>query len=459
MSAVTVVPVNPAHSAVEDPTRGQHDDARLKSAQGGPIGPIADLREPEDLVHDPTAAERPRVVRGASHSGYGSPASVAPTSGTHRPSIARGPRMKIAMIGTRGVPARYGGFETAVEEIGQRLVAAGHQVTVYCRNRGQRERSYGGMRLVNLPAVRVRSLETITHSGISIAHAIIRGRPDAAFVFNAANAPYLPFLRAGGIPTAVHIDGLEWKRAKWAGNGARYYRWAERRSVLAADAVIADAQAIADHVSAAHGRDAVLIPYGAPVTHADAQRLVELDLQPDRYHLVVARFEPENHVREIVAGYVASCAALPLVVVGSAPYSDAYRAAIKLAAGSDPRVRLIGSMWDQDLLDALYGHARSYLHGHSVGGTNPSLLRAMGAGAPVSVFDCPFNREVTAGCATFFRDPSEVGEAVLAAEADENAAHERGERGRAHAAATYRWEEVAKAYDDLAQAIVVGKRR
>lgn len=446
--------------------RGQTDGAGPEVVEGGLAAePFADLRDREGIEpHHLTAAERPRAGRGASQTGDAGTMKVErdhlePVSVGHRPSAYSGPTMKIAMIGTRGVPARYGGFETAVEEIGHRLVAAGHQVTVYCRNRGQRERTYGGMRLVNLPAVRVRSLETITHSGISIAHAIIRGRPDAAFVFNAANAPYLPFLRASGIPTAVHIDGLEWKRAKWAGNGARYYRWAERRSVLAADAVIADAQAIADHVSVAHGRDAVLIPYGAPVTHAGAQRLVELNLEPDRYHLVVARFEPENHVREIVAGYVASDAVLPLVVVGSAPYSDAYRAEIKMAAGADPRVRLVGSLWDQELLDALYGHARSYLHGHSVGGTNPSLLRAMGAGAPVSVFDCPFNREVTAGCATLFRDPSEVGEAVLAAERDGQAAAERGERGRAHAAATYRWEDVAKAYHDLARVLVVGKRR
>ncbi len=359
------------------------------------------------------------------------------------------------MIGTRGVPARYGGFETAVEEIGQRLVAAGHQVIVYCRNPGQRQRSYLGMQLINLPAVRTRALETISHSGLSTAHAIIRSRPDVAFVFNAANAPYLPFLRAAGVPTAVHVDGLEWKRAKWAGNGSRYYRWAERRSVSLADAVIADAQAIADHILAAYGHTACVIPYGAPITHANENHLAALGLRPDQYHLVVARFEPENHVLEIVSGYVTSSAVLPLVVVGSAPYSHNYDAQVQMAAGKDERVRFVGSIWDQDLLDALYGHARSYLHGHSVGGTNPSLLRALGAAAPATVFDCVFNREVVSGNARLFRNPTELGQAVLVDEQDVHRAHERGERGRAHVAKTYRWDEVADAYESLARTLVI----
>ena len=135
--------------------------------------------------------------------------------------------MQIALLGTRGVPARYGGFETAAEEIGRRLAERGHDVVVYCRNPGQTRDEYLGMRLVNLPAVRQRAAETLSHTMLSVGHAIAREHPDVAIVFNAANAPFLPALRLARIPVAVHVDGLEWKRAKWGVRASGYYRWAE----------------------------------------------------------------------------------------------------------------------------------------------------------------------------------------------------------------------------------------
>jgi glycosyltransferase involved in cell wall biosynthesis len=365
--------------------------------------------------------------------------------------------MHIAMIGTRGVPARYGGFETAVEEIGRRLVERGHDVTVYCRNVGQTQTSHLGMRLVNLPAVRRRELETLSHTAISVLHAVARAKPDVAFVFNAANAPLLPVLRAARMPVAVHVDGLEWKRAKWAGWGARYYRWAEKWSVRLAEDVIADSRGIADHLRRAHGVEATFIPYGAPVTEAGDSRLGELGLTRHGYHLVVARFAPENHVREIVEGYVSSPAGCPLLVVGAAPYEDEYTAAVRAAANGDHRVRFHGEVWDAQLLSQLYGNALSYLHGHSVGGTNPSLLQAMGAGAPVSAYDVVFNREVTGEHARTWATPAGVRAAVLADEADVAGAVERGAKGRGHVELTYRWDEVTAGYEDLARAIT-GRR-
>lgn len=362
--------------------------------------------------------------------------------------------MRIALIGTRGVPARYGGFETAAEEVGRRLVQRGHDVVVYCRNPGQTRTEYLGMRLVNLPAVRHRVTETLSHTALSVGHAVIREHPDVAFVFNAANAPLLPALRLAHIPVAVHVDGLEWRRAKWGARATRYYRWAEARSTRSADAVIADARGIAEHLLAEYGVHAHYIPYGAPIVNPGPERLAEVDLAPQCYHLVVARFEPENHVREIVAGYVASKAGLPLVVVGDAPYADAYRAEVRRAAGADPRVRLLGGVWDGELLDVLYAHTLTYLHGHSVGGTNPSLLRALGAGAPVSAFDVTFNREVAAGAGEYFRTPLDVAALCEAAEADPGSALARGTAGQADVALRFRWSEVVTAYESLARELV-----
>jgi glycosyltransferase involved in cell wall biosynthesis len=357
--------------------------------------------------------------------------------------------MRIALLGTRGVPARYGGFETAVGEIGPRLVEAGHEVVVYCRNPGQTMRQHDGMRLVNLPALRQRSLETLSHTGLSVVHAAVRARPDVAIVFNVANAPFLPVLRGARIPTAVHLDGLEWQRAKWAGAGARYYKAAEGWGVRLADAVIADARGIADHVRTTYGHESVFIPYGAPVLEPGHHRLAELGLQRGGYHLVVARLEPENNVHVVLDGYVSSSARLPLVVVGSAPYAARYGDELDAAAAVDARVRMIGAVWDQEQLDQLYAGARSYLHGHSVGGTNPSLLRALGSGAAVTAYDVVFNREVTAGHARYFSTPEQVRTAVEADEADEAGARERGTAGRDHVAATYTWAGVAQSYDDL----------
>ncbi len=356
------------------------------------------------------------------------------------------------MLGTRGVPPRYGGFETAVDEIGRRLVTAGHDVVVYCRNPGQTQREHQGMQLVNLPALRRRELETLSHTFLSSVHAGTRRpgrRPDVALVFNAANAPLVPLLRAARIPTAVHVDGLEWQRAKWQGLGARYYRAAEKWSVRWADEVVADAVGIADHLRTTHGRDAVFIPYGAPLVDAGSNRLAAHGLEPRGYHLVVARFEPENHLDELVDGRLRSAAAQPLVVVGGAPYAQEYETRVRSRALGDDRVRFLGPVYDNDLLDQLYAGASSYLHGHSVGGTNPSLLRAMGAGAPVTAWDVVFNREVTDGAARFVRGPDDVAAAMAADEHDPAAAKERGELLRERARTAYVWDDVARQYEQL----------
>lgn len=298
------------------------------------------------------------------------------------------------MLGTRGVPANYGGFETAVEEIGARLVDRGHEVTVYARNPGQSTTEYRGMRVVNLPAIRHRFAETLSHTALSSVHAILKDRPDVAVVLNSGNAPLIRPLMVAGIPTAVHMDGLESRREKWRGAGARYYRWAERKAVRWADAVIADSRVIQQIIETDLGRHAEFIPYGAQVIDPGAERLVELNLVRRDYHLVVARFEPENHVFEVVHAYHLGDESRPLVVVGGSPYSHWYVNQVEEAAAGDPRIRLMGGIYDRELLDQLYANCRTYVHGHSVGGTNPSLLRAMGAGAPVLAFDCHFNREV-----------------------------------------------------------------
>jgi glycosyltransferase involved in cell wall biosynthesis len=365
--------------------------------------------------------------------------------------------MRIALIGTRGVPARYGGFETCVEEVGRRLAARGHEVIVYCR-RGQDDgplpTEYLGMKLVQLPALRRKVLETLSHTGLSVGH--LAGHPvDAAVVFNAANAPLLPVIRARRIPVATHVDGLEWQRAKWGSGGRRYYRTAESLAVRWSDALIADAQGIQSYYETEFGAPSVLISYGAPIlTDVGADRLAELDLTAQGYHLVVARFEPENHVDVIVEGYASSTATRPLVVVGSAPYADEHTKRIHDLG--DDRTRFLGAVWDQDQLDQLYANAFTYLHGHSVGGTNPSLLRAIGAGTPTTAFDVGFNREVLGESGVFFTTPADVAARLRETEGDPAGTEHRGELARERARA-YDWDDVAVKYEALCADLVAGR--
>ncbi len=367
--------------------------------------------------------------------------------------------MRIALVGTRGVPARYGGFETCVEEVGQRLVSMGHEVVVYCRatkNDPPALKEYLGMQLVHLPAPKKRSLETLAHTGLAVAH-IVRHRVDAAIVFNAANAPWLPVLRAARIPVATHVDGLEWQRARWGKLGRKYYRVAESLSVRLSDALIADAVGIQDYYRSEFSVDTTLLTYGAPIVLAGKHdKIGSMGITPGGYHLVVARFLPENHVHLIVEGYVRSNAKLPLIVVGSHPYNDEYTT--HLHALGDSRVRFVGGVWDQELLDQLYANALIYWHGHSVGGTNPSLLRALGAGAATNAFDVGFNREVLGDAGEYFSDAADIPHLVDRAENDVVSVLARA-TASVERARMYTWDDVAAGYETLCSGLTSGALR
>ena len=356
------------------------------------------------------------------------------------------------MIGTRGVPARYGGFETAVEEIGSRLASRGHCVTVYCRRTDDTSGEHRGMRRVVLPSLRGRSVETLSHTFLSVLHIVWpRHRPDVAFVFNAANAPMIVILKLLGVPVAVHVDGLEWRRAKWGRIGRAYYLLCERFAARVADALIADARGIEEYYRTRYRVASNFIAYGAPNVDADRPELLEaLDVKPGGYHLVVARMEPENHVDIIVDGYERSAARLPLLVVGSVPYRTRFVQRLTDRAAVDERIRLLGSVWDQDLLDQLYANCISYLHGHSVGGTNPSLLRAMGAGAYVIAWDVDFNREIVRNDGVYFDTPDGVAALIEHAEAEPEKIELRARAGKNYVLAAYAWDDVAEKYELLA---------
>jgi glycosyltransferase involved in cell wall biosynthesis len=364
------------------------------------------------------------------------------------------------MIGTRGVPAHYGGFETAVEEVGARLAARGHQVVVYCRGGDSTQTHHRGMELVQLPAVRRRALETLNHTVTSTLDVRRADHYDAILLFNAANALTLPLLRKVASGIALHVDGLEWQRGKWSRLGRAWYLVMERYGARRADELIADARGIQAYYKERYGVPSRFIPYGAPLIEVGEPRhLASLGLTSGEFHLVVARLEPENHVEIAIEAYVKEERAWPLVVVGSVPYETDYSRTLYDAAATSQSIMMLGGVWEPDKLDELYATSGLYVHGHSVGGTNPSLLRAMGAGAPVAAFDVVFNREVLGDTGRFFGDAAALSQLMTRAELAPDSWRARGQETRIRAAAHYDWDQVASAYEQLCADLAHGGGR
>ncbi|RMH22658.1 MAG: DUF1972 domain-containing protein, partial [Acidobacteria bacterium] len=310
--------------------------------------------------------------------------------------------LRLALIGSRGIPARYGGYETLMEELAVRLAARGHRVTVYCRTRYTRrhETSFRGVRLVRLPTIPSKHLDTPIHTLLSCLHALGQ-RYDAALVVNGANAIFLPLLAVAGTPAALHVDGIEQRRAKWGRFGRAVYALSERLACRWPQALVTDAAVIRDHYRQRYGARSWLLTYGVEARPPAATgKLEELGLEPRRYFLYVSRFEPENNPHRVVEAYRRVGGDLPLVMVGDAPYARRFIAALRAAA--DRRVLFPGAIYGDGYRELL-SHALAYVHATEVGGTHPALVEAMGYGNCVVVNDTPENREVMAGCGLLFR--------------------------------------------------------
>ncbi len=368
--------------------------------------------------------------------------------------------MKLAIIGDRGIPARYSGFSTLVEELASRLVQDHDaEVTVYCRNHYYEDRDpeWHGVHRVFLPAPGGKSFESLIHSTLAITHAMFQ-RYDAILVLDPGNAPLCLPLRLRRWPVLLHTDGLGWQRRKWSKLQQRYYKWSEWVSVRIADALITDARAMQRYYRDEYGATSVFIPYsgvvGAPPVD---DGLRQFGLERGGYYLTVARLEPENNVDLIIREYLASSARKPLVVVGGSRYGTAY--AQSILDEPDPRVRCVGAIYDSPVLNGLYRDCYCYIHGHEVGGTNPSLLRAMQAGAPCAAVDVVFTREVLGPAGLFFgKAPGEL--ASLLSRIDGQAAElaDHGEELRNRASTEYRWDAIAAAFDALIKALIADRR-
>lgn len=358
--------------------------------------------------------------------------------------------MKLAILGTRGIPARYGGFETFAERLAVGLVEMGHEVTVYCAGSASAApEEYRGVQLRYCPAPRLGPLETILYDIFCLWDA--RRSFDVVYMLGYGAAPACKIPRLWGTTIWINPDGLEWARAKWNALAKAYFRMMEWASVRMADRVIADAEAIAASLAERHGQrhSCSVIPYGCEIVDAPppASLLAEWELSAGDYYLVVCRLEPENHVLEILRAFQQSRSARKLVVVGNHRARGAY--VRQLRAVSDPRIRMIGTVYDPERLTALRSHAFAYMHGHSVGGTNPSLLEAMGCGNAVFAHRNPFNQETLGGTGIFFDGVNDLAGAIDEAERDEHLLHARRAATKLRARTYYQWCDVVASYASL----------
>lgn len=361
--------------------------------------------------------------------------------------------MKIAIMGIRGIPANYGGFETFAEQLATRLVQRGHDVTVYGRRHyvtlGQP--SYRGVRLVVLPTIKHKYLDTVVHTFLSVLHGW-REDYDVILFCNAANALAAGLARLLGKKTVINVDGIERKRRKWNWLGRTYYLVSEWLSTILPHALVTDARVIQEYYRRRYGKESWMIAYGAEIErHADAQGLRAFDLEREKYILYVSRLEPENNAHLVIEAFEGVRTEMKLVIVGDAPYARDYIRRLKQTR--DPRVRFTGFVFG-DGYRILQQNAYCYVHATEVGGTHPALVEAMGFGNCVLVLDTPENREVAGEAGLYYRDAAELRCQLQQLIDSPNLVESFRQRARARAQTNYSWDQVTDQYEKLFKEIV-----
>lgn len=314
------------------------------------------------------------------------------------------------MIGTAGVPSRYGGFETLAHQLVERIGDEKNMV-VYCSSsiypRQEGRGPFKGARRVFLP-LKANGWQSIFYDLVSIIHAAIFF--DVLMVFGVSGAIALPFVRAfTNRKVVVHIDGLEWKRAKWSGWAQRFLRWSEKIAIRFSDAHVADNPAIQRYTMERYGKAGWMIPYGGD--HAfhvrpNLEDRLEYPFMRHAYVFSVCRIEPENNIEMILKAF-SKQPNRQLVIVGNWDASTYGKDLLKQFR-IHHNIKMLHPIYAPERLNLLRSNCLAYVHGHSAGGTNPSLVEAMHLGLPVLAFDVEFNRETTEGKAIFFSDAEEL---------------------------------------------------
>jgi len=361
--------------------------------------------------------------------------------------------MRIALLGTRGIPARYGGFETFAEEISVRLVERGHHVTVLCREK-HRASNYRGVKLRYLPTIRHKYLDTVAHTAISTAYVLFH-RFEAILYCNAANAVFTLWPRFVGMPTALNVDGLERHRKKWNRIAKSWYLISEWMATWCPSAVVTDAARIREYYLSRYKKDSVFIPYGAETGKlAETDAVRALGLEPGKYVLYVSRMEPENNALLVREAFEQVNTNLKLALVGDAPYAAEYIARVKDT--SDERIIIPGAIYGNGY-HQLQSHSAVYIQATEVGGTHPALIEAMGRGALVLYLNTPESREVAGEDAVEFEREDLVSKLQWAVDLSAEERTAWGARAMRKIEKLYSWKVVTNAYEGLFERLAVNR--
>jgi glycosyltransferase involved in cell wall biosynthesis len=358
---------------------------------------------------------------------------------------------RAALVGTAGVPGRYGGFETLAEQL---VTAAANRgmaeaLTIWCSGRQagtDRPGVWNGARLRYLP-LKANGMQSIPYDGLSLWQAARSGH-GTALLLGVSGATVLPLIRATSrMRIITHVDGIEWQRPKWGRAARAVLKRSEAMAMRWSHEIIADNPVIAAHVRTRYGREPVEIAYGHEHAQAAAPAdISDLDLPPD-YALTVARAEPENNLATILAAFDALPPHPPLVVMANWQATRHGRTLHARYAGH-AHIRLLEADYDPGRLRAVRERAMIYVHGHSAGGTNPSLVEMMGFGLPIAAWDCGFNRASTENAAAYFDSPDSL-RTLIPMLSDPRRSEAMGAELGAIARRRYRWGDVTAAYFDL----------
>ena len=368
--------------------------------------------------------------------------------------------MKIALLGTRGIPANYGGFETFAEELSVRLARRGHEVTVYCRSNSIKTRDpcYRGVRLQRLPTIPHKYFDTIAHTFLSTLHLLFR-RHDAVLYCNGANSIFTFAPRLLGMPTALNVDGLERKRRKWNAAARAWYSISERLSTWFPNELITDAAVIQRYYADRYGKPSRLIAYGTETGKLETDgALRQFGLKSGGYFLYVSRMEPENNPLMVVKAFEQTSLDKKLVMVGDAPYAAGYIREVRQT--KDPRILFTGAVYGRGYHELL-SHCFAYVHATEVGGTHPALVEAMGRGCLVLFLNNPENAEVASEAGLGYEaEAGDLGRAMeqAAAMQAEQLANMR-KAAMELARRRYDWEAIADQYEQLFQKMTQSRSR
>jgi len=374
------------------------------------------------------------------------------------PATAHQTRLRIALLGGRGLPSTYSGYETFFLELAPRLVARGHEVTVYCRSALFHERpaEYRGVKLVYLPSIETKNLGTFTHTLLSVVH-VVCSEVDAALVVNVANAAHCIVPRLFGLPCALNVDGVEWIRGKWGRLGKAYFYWSAKLcgSILPRG-IVTDSEEMRKLYLEEFSTPSACIAYGANIERSEEPGIVrQYGFEPREYYLIASRLVPENNAALIVDGFTRSTTKKILAIAGEVNYRSPYVAQLKASAGE--RVRFLGHVDSVAHIKELHCNAFAYLHGHTSGGTNPALLKAMGFGNCIVAHNNRFNKEVLAGNGLLFSDADELARQISQLETDPKLADDLRRRAPERIRNVYSWERITDQYEELFYQLAEGR--